>query len=351
MFDITSHVQVLNPKEHANDAPFEALNVIENLIRKESTPEDPPRSLEETTVNWQSFPPLLEKKVWLVWSPDQAEIIAMGDAVILGEEVPHNQHLVQFGITVLPAMRRQGIAKQLLQRIVDFAAEHDKRLLITNTDSAIPAGEACMQWLGAQLALVGETNQLELANLDHELMQAWRHRAQERAGDYELVVWEGPYPETDIHTILEMKEVMNTSPRDDMDVEDVTWTVEQVRKLEAAMLQRGDERWTMVARHQESGQIAGYTEVYWNPLRPEILGQGDTAVFPQYRGLGIGRWLKAAMVEKVLRERPEVKRIRTGNAASNAPMLKINHEIGFTLYRTASVWQIELEKVKQYLAV
>ena len=84
-------------------------------------------------------------------------------------------------------------------------------------------------------------------------------------------------------------------------------------------------------------------------LRPEILGQGMTAVYPEYRNRGLGRLLKAAMLEKVLRERPQVKLIRTGNADSNAPMLKINTELGFKRYMSQVIWQVETEKVIQYL--
>ncbi len=87
----------------------------------------------------------------------------------------------------------------------------------------------------------------------------------------------------------------------------------------------------------------------WNANRAEILNQGATGVFPNYRNKGLGRWLKAAMLDKILRERTQVKYIRTGNADSNAPMLKINHELGFKPYISRCVWQIETAKVLEYL--
>ena len=56
------------------------------------------------------------------------------------------------------------------------------------------------------------------------------------------------------------------------------------------------------------------------------------------------------MMEKVLRERPQVKYIRTGNADSNAPMMKINDELGFKPYIAECVWQVDIEKVNNYLS-
>ena len=74
-----------------------------------------------------------------------------------------------------------------------------------------------------------------------------------------------------------------------------------------------------------------------------------TGVFTQYRNKGLGRWLKAAMLDKVLKERPEVKYVRTGNADSNAAMLKINIELGFLPYMADTLWQVEIDNVLEYL--
>ena len=81
-----------------------------------------------------------------------------------------------------------------------------------------------------------------------------------------------------------------------------------------------------------------------------ILNQGFTGVYPEYRSQGLGRWLKAEMMHKLLSERPEVKFIRTTNANSNAPMLKINAEMGFKPYMANIIWQVETELVEKYIA-
>jgi hypothetical protein len=74
-----------------------------------------------------------------------------------------------------------------------------------------------------------------------------------------------------------------------------------------------------------------------------------TGVFPQFRNKGLGRWLKASMLDKVLKERPQVKYVRTGNADTNASMLKINNELGFKPYTADILWQVELNKVMDYI--
>ena len=121
------------------------------------------------------------------------------------------------------------------------------------------------------------------------------------------------------------------------------------RIMEKNLFARGSQRWTFFIMDRATGKFGGYTETIWNPNRPEVMGQGMTGVFPQYRNKGLGRWLKAVMLDKVLKERPQVKYVRTGNADSNAAMLKINTELGFETYMADTLWQVELQKVLVYL--
>ena len=88
----------------------------------------------------------------------------------------------------------------------------------------------------------------------------------------------------------------------------------------------------------------------WNPNRPALISQGMTGVFPEYRNRGLGRWLKAEMLDRILTKRPQARFVRTGNADMNAPMMKINNELGFKPYIAECVWQVETEKVAEYLS-
>ena len=205
-----------------------------------------------------------------------------------------------------------------------------------------------MNTLGAEKAMAGHTNQLVLAELDHALLTEWQSPA--RSEGFTLDFWTGPPPEADLEALAALTSVAaNTLPRDALDMEDMKITGEQMRQMEASMLASGSERWTLAARQTATGSFAGFTEVYWNPNRPQIVIQGGTGVCPEYRNHGLGRRLKAVMLGKILAERPLVRFVRTGNADSNGPMLRINHALGFKPYLSTTEWQVPTEKVLAYL--
>jgi GNAT superfamily N-acetyltransferase len=331
----------------AGPEEYAALSTFDNRMRAERFPDDPPVPLEEVINRCRNIPDFVDVTKAVVWSPDGA-IIASGETVIVRAE--DNQHLAFMDIDVLPEHRRQGLARRLLAGVVDVAQREQRRLLQAQTNGRIPAGDIFMQRLQARKGLEGHTNQLDLAELDRALLRHWQERAGDRAEGFELGYWAGPYPEEELGAIVELLDVMNTAPRDNLDVEDFHWTRDEVRQVERSILAAGSERWTLYVRERATGSLAGFTEVTWNPNRPQLLEQWGTGVFPRYRNRGLGRWLKAAMLEKVLRDRPEVKTVRTGNADSNAPMLHINWELGFKPYLTESTWQFEVERAREYLA-
>lgn len=337
-------IKQIDPR-NASDQEYAAMNAFSNRIRAEMLPDDPPIPLDEAIRGWRNIPAFVDVIAWGV--VDGGKIIASGSISFLKTE--ENKHLVEFDIQVAPEYRRQGWARRLLAEIVQATQRGDRRLMITTTNERVPAGAAFMERLGADHGLETHTNQLKIDELDRDLIRTWQAQARERSSDFELGLWTGPYPEQDIHAIADLFQVMNTAPRDSLQVEDFRFTPEHLRQQEKSMTERGATRWTMYVRERATGKFAGFTEVFWHPNRPAILQQAGTGVFPEYRNRGLGRWLKAAMLDKVLRERPEVKYVRTGNADSNAPMLKINFELGFKPYFSQTVWQVEVERVSEYL--
>lgn len=333
--------------QSASDDEFRLLNTFENLIRRECLPDDPVTSDEECMRWWRSKPDSFVIEPWLAWN-GAGEIVGKGFGMIF--ETDSNHHLMQFSLEVHPAYRRQGLDKQLLGYIVAVAQQNKRTLLAAGTNDRLPAGIQFMERIGARRGIEGHTNQLVIAELDRSLLDKWQQRAQERAAGFTLGLWRGPYPVDQLAEIAHLYSVMNSAPRDEMQMEDVTLTPVQLQEWDQNLLATQTERWTLYARENATGRLAGFTTVFWHPDRPHILDQGDTGVFPDYRGLGLGRWIKAAMLDKVLRERPQVTVVRTNNADSNAGMLKINHELGFKPFMAQCFWQVERTQVEDYLA-
>lgn len=311
----------------------------------ERDPDDPPRSLTYTVNRFRNFSLLSSLKVAPFYAWLGYEVV--GEAFIVVGLHEENAHMLWGEVDVLASHRREGIGKALFKRVVDAAEAEGRRLIMAATDSTIPAGEAFARRVGATVGLVEVTSELRLSNLDHVRLESWVDAAP--VNEYRLLTWRGPVPEEHLEAMARLEEVMNSAPRGDLDYEDERVSPEDIRDSEAFAAARGVERWIIVAQHKESGELAGYTEVDWSPENPRLLTQNGTGVEPKHRRRGLGRWLKASMLDLVLLERNEVTHLRTSNADANEAMLKINDLLGYRPYRTRTELQIPTELARAYL--
>jgi hypothetical protein len=160
---------------------------------------------------------------------------------------------------------------------------------------------------------------------------------------YELLSLDGPCPDDLLEPYTVLASTMNTAPRDDLTEEDAVYTTARVRDWEHTVARRGWDTWTVVAREVATGAFAAYTQLVLAPEWPEVAQQEDTAVTIPHRGHGLGLWLKAVNLLRVLDERPAVRRVETWNAASNDHMLRVNRRLGFALEHTWHAWEVPLD--------
>ncbi len=144
-------------------------------------------------------------------------------------------------------------------------------------------------------------------------------------------------------------ELMNTAPRESLAFDDFSMTPEKWRDIEAKDLAQGNHLAAYVAVHRPTGDWVGLSELLYQEGHPEQGQQGETAVDPVHRNKGLGRWLKAAMLERYIQDHPDVVRIDTENARSNEPMLNINYEMGYKPLRQEAAWQGDRHTIQERL--
>jgi GNAT superfamily N-acetyltransferase len=236
---------------------------------------------------------------------------------------------------VRPGRRRHGIGTALLAAVSERARQEGRTRLEYFVVTAHVAGMGFAARSGAHPGLLDEQNRVATESIDAGLMKQWVTESEQRAQGYSLVYLDDVCPDEWLERLTRISHVMNTAPRSD-DREDVMWTAGQLRAHQEALVARGWWSWNLAVLHEASGELVGFTELGGSRHQPWLAQQGDTAVEPAHRGQGLAKWIKATNALRLLSERPDATMIETANAGVNAPMLAINHAMGF---RRAAQWQ------------
>ena len=247
------------------------------------------------------------------------------------------------GVEITPAS--EEVSAAILVELLRLARADGRTSIIAWGDHT-PAADAFWTGLGAELRYTEQESRLDLAAVDPELMAQWIAAG---PADLELVHWARHCPEDRIDALVATANAMNDAPTDDLEIADTVVDAAMARAEIEARAARGLEYHGVLAVTAD-GEAAGATEVFVNRHRPAASWQWSTVVMPAHRGRGIGRWMKAAMWQRLRRTEPEVTALQTGNAASNAHMLAINSEMGFVPTHLTGCWQADLEVLRTSLA-
>ncbi|MCZ2402112.1 GNAT family N-acetyltransferase [Paenarthrobacter sp. Z7-10] len=157
---------------------------------------------------------------------------------------------------------------------------------------------------------------------------------------YDLTGWHSHCPPDLLEGYAMLRRRMTTEvPQGALDWEEEDWTSERIRLEESELAPEGRELLVTVAREASSGALVGQTVLEYLPAKPDVVFQEDTLVLPGHRGHRLGMRLKLANLERLTAQWPAVRRIYTGNAAENEPMLAINTALGFIPAGCTAIWQ------------
>lgn len=312
-------------------------------LEAELLPDDPPTNAEQRLADWRHLAENVLIPRWLL--REDGEIVAVAVAYMDKYEDLKNGFA---RIHVRPDQRRRGHARFLAGPVLDRLEEESRKSVITDVPDGV-AWEPKLEALGMKKSLGEKRSRLWMSDVDWGLMSQWVERASERATDYRLVYLETPIPDEYLERWCEVQDVMHTAPVEDLDFEFETWSPTKWRDHEDKQAAAGTRAIAHVAVHIPSGRFVGLSDIFIQKHQPEIAWQGDTGVHPDHRNLGLGRWLKAATIEKVRDNHPGVDRIDTYNAGSNEAMLSINVEMGYEPILSTNAWQGDLAVIRERL--
>jgi GNAT superfamily N-acetyltransferase len=250
---------------------------------------------------------------------------------------------VNFGGGVRREYRRQGIGRALMAELLRFMRNDGRTIATVGTH--LPEGHAFMAALGAAQKHRSAENRLPFGGLDWDELARWQ--AQVPPG----FAWEthaGRVPMARLATLTEpFSDLINEQPLGALEMPRMRYEAEGYVTWYADMDRRGGEHFLVMLTHE--GELAAMCDANWDARFPERVYQQLTAVSQPWRGKGLAKAVKAAMLNLIRARHPDVQTMITTNADANAPMLSINRRLGFVVHRQHGTYQLGTEALARFI--
>jgi GNAT superfamily N-acetyltransferase len=241
---------------------------------------------------------------------------------------PENRHLGLLWLFVHPDHRRAGLGRALLRHAAERSRQDGRTELIA----------------GARQGVTEVLRVLDLADLSAPRRAELRAQAERASTGYSVLSWTGPCPEQYVEQFAAVCNAIADAPHSP-GYESMEENAGRIRSAERRLALQGMHQYTVVARCDATGDLAGMTQISVDPLDPGWGFQGLTAVAREHRGHRLGLLVKAVMLDLLAEAEPGLERIITGNAGSNQFMIAINADLGFHVFSHWPNWQIDVAQV------
>ncbi len=316
---------------------WDAYHVFRREVAAELRPGDPVFSDNEVEIEFRRPDPLWASRRWIGWAGEKI----VGEMRV-GFREPGSPFALDYapfmggGATVLAAWRHHGIATSLLRRTHVLMQELNKSVLTMSSHT--DAGHAFMLGLGAEEKHRSVENRACFADLDWPRLRTWEN-APETLG----LRWEhfaGRVPDAVLEALLpELTRLVADIPLGGLQHAPIRYEMGDYRSWYQTMDRSGGAHHIVLLRGPD-GDVAGICEAGWDSRTPDRAWQQLTAVSRNWRGHGLAKALKAAMLRQMHEHHPNVALMVTHNAEVNAPILSINRRVGFVVHRCNVDYQI-----------
>lgn len=240
-----------------------------------------------------------------------------------------NAAIVEVLVRVHPDHRRSGVGTALLREISPYLGDGGRTVVFGSADEGT-AGEAWAKSLGFEVTDGNIWQRLEVTAADRSLWDV------APVPGFTLRTWTDETPDDLLTAYARARDAIHDRPKGaSYDVP--RWTADAIREDERELRAQGVEHRVVVAVEEATGEVAGLTIMVFKVVNPAVGYQRDTAVVRHHRGKGLGLWVKAAMLHRVVADRPALTRVTTAVATTNTHMARINRSLGFADRETVLV--------------
>lgn len=255
-----------------------------------------------------------------------------------------------FDIFISREYRRQGLGTIILRKIVEVAKTIDCEMIQTRT--SYESGIRFCEKLNGKLINIESENRLYFDNVDWNLISKWIEEGRKRNPNVTIKEYYGVAEEKIeeyCELLAELEMDKPTLENEDEKQSSENCTPEGYREFVQFMKEKTYTVYTLRS-HEKDGRISGITEIFYSKEKSPIrIEQGLTGVKSIYRGRGLGKWLKALMLDYIKNNLPEGKYLMTGNADHNDPMLSINERLGFKHIYSKKSYSFKISNLQMIL--
>ncbi len=322
-------IRVFDPQSACPEL-WASFHACRRATSEELRPGDPVLSDAEFEADARLPDPLHESVRWVTLAGDHVAGFASVWFRKAGtlDAAAHAQHLFAGGAVHAEA-RRQGAGTLLLREVLGLMHRLDKTVLTLRTHA--DAGHAFLTQAGASAKLSTVSSRAILKELDWNLLREW----EAAAGDSGLA-WEryaGRVPREAILALLpELTALFADVPRGGLEIPPPRVEIEGYDEWYETAARTGGAHHLVLLRAPDGG-VAGLTEAIWDARTPSLIYQQFTAVARPWRGRGLAKAIKGALLQQVRENHPEVEAMNTVNAETNTAMRSINMRAGFKPHR------------------
>ncbi|MFV2113245.1 GNAT family N-acetyltransferase [Micromonospora sp. LOL_025] len=322
---------------NASSAEIASLLDTLNAVLAADLPQDPPWRESSMREYLAEVMPGERRISWVA----QAEPAADGSpGAILG-----HVHVLLLGdigvleVLVHPSERRTGLGRDLVLTAARRVYQEGFQSIGVEVVGDTPA-VAFYESLGFSKEYVETRSVLDLSGVD------WAELSEMATGisaGYHLQFHPGGPPDELIEAYARAKaEVRDV---EDGELRPSSYDPQRLRDSLDCLHRRGMKPYIVLALHEQTGEVAGLTEVVVPVQHPTRADQYDTIVVQDHRGYGIDRAIKARMLMELRSAEAELTEVQTWNAQANEAMLKVNAELGYRPDREWCEYSIDVAEL------